>query len=370
MKASTVFKFLISVAALLVVGFLLFSRSVPIAIVTETERGMAVNAVPGTINVLAEKEMFIKGEHGGRVINSNLEKGGTVTAGEVLIVLDTGDIDLEIEKAENELSRAQRNLEIQSPLELSLETHKDALEDVQFRFNNGGVREMDLRKYQRAVEKAEDDIAREKLTNEETLQNLENAIKRLKRQKEKMTIISPIDGIVTEVHAHEGDLIGGGYQVAKVVSQTRIVEMKVSEEHFVGIGPGMPAQVSFLGIELEQFDAKVAKIIPVADPTTQRFTVHLEVDIERERLDPGLTGDAVITLNEHEDALLIPRQAVVRNDVLVVKDGIVSRKEIQIGYTSVTMIEVLNGLSDGDQVIVENLHLFDDGDRVKVAPKS
>ena len=34
------------------------------------------------------------------------------------------------------------------------------------------------------------------------------------------------------------------------------------------------------------------------------------------------------------------------------------------------MIEVLDGLSDGDQVIVENLHLFDDGDRVKVAPKS
>jgi len=220
------------------------------------------------------------------------------------------------------------------------------------------------------VERAEDDIAREKLRNEETLQNLENVIKRLKRQKEKMTIISPIDGIITEVHAHEGDLIGGGYQVAKVVSQTRIVEMKVSEEHFVGITTGMPAQVSFLGIELEQFDAKVEKIIPVADPTTQRFTVHLEVDIERERLDPGLTGDAVITLNEHENALLIPRQAVVRNDVLVVKDGVVSRKEIQLGYTSVTMIEVLDGLSDGDQVIVENLHLFDDGDRVKVVPKS
>ena len=53
MKISTVFKILIPVAALLVVGFLLFSRSIPIAIVTETERGIAVNAVPGTINVLA-----------------------------------------------------------------------------------------------------------------------------------------------------------------------------------------------------------------------------------------------------------------------------------------------------------------------------
>lgn len=370
MKVSTVFKILIPLAALSVVGFFIFSRSVPIAIVSETERGIAVNAVPGTVNVLAEKEMFIKGEHGGRVIKSNLENGGTVSAGEVLIVLDTGDIDLEIEKAEAELSRAQRNLEIKSPLQLSLETHKDALTDVEFRFQNGGVREMDLRKYQRAVEKAEDDIAREKLQNEETLQNLENAIKRLKRQKDKMTIISPIDGIVTEVLANEGDLIGGGYDVAKVVSQTRIVEVKVSEEYFVGLQVGMPAQVNFLGIGREQFDAKIEKIIPVADPVTQRFTVHLNVEIERERLDPGLTGDAVITLDERENALLIPRQAVVLNDVLVANDGIVSRKEIQLGYTSVTMIEVLDGLSDGDQVIVEDLHLFDDGDRIKVAPKS
>ncbi len=370
MKISTVFKILIPIAALLVAGFFIFSRSVPTAIVSDTERGVAVNAVPGTVNVLAEKEMYIKGEHGGRVIQSNLEKGGTVSANEVLIVLDTGDIDLEIEKAENELSREKRNLEIQSPLQLSLETHKDALADVEFRFKNGGVREMDLRKYQRAVEKAEDDIAREKLKNEETLQNLENAIKRLKRQKEKMTIISPIDGIVTEVLAHEGDLISGGFNVAKVVSQTRIVEVKVSEEHFVGLKVGMPARVAFLGIEHERFDAKIEKIIPVADPTTQRFTVHLDVDIERERLDPGLTGDATITLDERDNALQIPRQAVVRNDVLVVENGVVSRKKIQPGYTSITMVEVLEGLSDGDQVIVEDLHLYEDGDRVKVTPKS
>ncbi len=370
MKISTVFKILLPVAILAAIGYFIFARSIPTAVVSETQRGMAVNAVPGTVNVLAEKEMYIKGEHGGRIIKSNLETGALVSAGDVLIQLDTGDIDLEIEKAENEYRAAKQNLEIQSPLQLSLETHQDALADIMIRYNNGGVREIDLKKYQRSVEKAEDDIAREKLKNEEQIQNLENALKRLKRQKEKMTIVSPIDGIVTDVLAHEGDLIGGGFNLAKVVSQTRIVEVKVSEEHFVGLEVGMPARVAFLGIEHERFDAKVAKIIPVADPTTQRFTVHLDVDIERERLDPGLTGDATITMDERDNALQIPRQAVVRNDVLVVEDGIVSRKEIQPGYTSITMVEVLEGLSDGDQVIIEDLHLFDDGDRVKVNPKS
>ena len=65
----------------------------------------------------------------------------------------------------------------------------------------------------------------------------------------------------------------------------------------------------------------------------------------------------------------IPRQAVVSDSVLVVNEGVVERREIDTGYTSITAIEVLDGLQDGDQVIVEDLHLFDDGDRVKTEAK-
>ena len=369
MKISTVFKILFPIAIAAVAGYFILTRSVPTAVVATTQRGIAVNAVPGTVSVLAEQEMLIKGEHGGRVIESSLEKGGVVSKGDILIQLDTGDIDLDIEKSENEYAREKRSLEIRSPLELSLETSMDTLDDLKFRFERGGVRELDVTKAQRAVNRIKDDIAREDLRNEASLQNLENALKRLKRRKEQMTIISPIAGIVTDVFAYEGDLIGGGATLAKVVSQTRIVEVKVSEEHFVGLEVGMPAQVAFLGIDGEQFKATVKKIIPVADSSTQRFTVHLEVNIDRERLDPGLTGDATITLDEREDALLIPRQAVVSDSVLVVKGGVVERREIETGYTSVTSIEVLEGLSDGEQVIVEDLHLFDEGDRVKTVPK-
>ena len=369
MKISNVFKLLIPLAIAGAIGAFLLTKSVPTAVVAETQRGIAVNAVPGTVSVLAEQEMLIRGEHGGRVIASNLEIGGTVSEGEILFQLDTGDIDIDIERSENEYDRAKRNLEIRSPLQLSLETSLDTLNDLKFRFERGGVRELDVTKAQRAVDKIKDDIAREDLKNEASLQNLENALKRLKRQKEQMTIVSPIDGIVTEIFAYQGDLIGGGATLAKVVSQTRIVEVKVSEEHFVGLAEGMPAQVAFLGIDGEQFKAEVKKIIPVADSSTQRFTVHLEVDIDRERLDPGLTGDATITLDEHENALQIPRQAVIRDSVLVVKDGVVERREIETGYTSVTAIEVIDGLTDGERVIVEDLHLFDDGDRVKTEAK-
>lgn len=369
MKIGTVFKILIPIAIAASIGFYIFSQSIPSATVMAASRGIAVNAVPGTVVVLAEKEMLIRGEYGGRVTASNLIKGGTVSENEVLIELDTGDIDLQIEKAEIDLKQAKRNIEIRSPFQHLLDTSKETLTDMEFRLEKGGVRELDVTKARRAVEKIEDDIAREELKNDSALQTLENTVKRLKRQREKMVIISPIDGTVTDVFAHKGDLIGSAATLAKVVSKTRIVEVKVSEEHFEGLEIGMPARVVFLGIESDPFYAKIEQIIPVADQSTQRFTVHLNVEIDPERLDPGLTGDATITIDENQDAIQVPRQAVVNDRILLVENGIVVEKEIQTGYTSITMIEVIEGVSEGDTVIVEDIHLYEDGDRVKPVMK-
>jgi RND family efflux transporter MFP subunit len=365
MKIGLLFKFLIPIAIVAAMGVFILNESVPTAVVVETERRLAINAVPGTVNVVAEKEMLIKGEHGGRIAVSNLKVGGLVSYGEMLLGLDTGDLDLAIEKAENDLGSANRRIQIGSALQIDLDSKRDILSDIEYRFERGGVREIDVKNAQRAVKKVEDDIARDNLKDETLLMDLENKLKGLNRQREQMTIESPIDGIVTEIHAHEGDLIGGGQPLAKVVSLTRMVEVKVSEEYFVGVEVGMAARVAFLGIENERFDAKIERVIPVADAQTQRFTVLLDVDIAKDRLDSGLTGDATITLGERDNALQIPRQALVNNSVFVVEDETVSRKQVQVGYKSVTMLEILGGLNDGERVIVEDLHLFEDGDRVR-----
>ncbi len=366
MKIGLVFKILIPIALVLAAGVYILNESVPTALVVKAERRLAVNAVPGSVSVLAEKEMFIKGEHSGRIAVSKIEKGGVVSFDDVLMELDTGDLDLLIEKADNDIASAIRRIEIGSALQIDLDVKRDFLSDVEYRFSRGGLREIDVTNAKRAVKKVEDDIARSDLQNESLLLDLENRLKSLNRQKEQMTIKSPIDGIVTEIDAHEGDLIAGGSTLAKVVSLTRMVEVKVSEEYFVGLRVGMPARLAFLGIENERFDAKIERVIPVADAQTQRFTVLLDVDIAEDRLDSGLTGDATITLDEHENALQIPRQALVNNAVLVVENEIVSRKPVRVGYKSVTMLEILEGLGDDDVVIIEDLHLFEEGDRVKV----
>jgi hypothetical protein len=103
MKIGLVFKILIPIALVSAAGIYILNESVPTALVAKAERHLAINAVPGSVSVLAEKEMYIKGEHSGRIAVSKIEEGGVVSFNEVLMELDTGDLDLLIEKADNDI---------------------------------------------------------------------------------------------------------------------------------------------------------------------------------------------------------------------------------------------------------------------------
>src|SRR4051812_26946793 len=76
----------------------------PVALLTTVKSGRALNAVPGSVVVTAEKFLDIKSETGGRVLQSELDPGKEVKAGDLLVQIDTGDVDLEISKIKSDLS--------------------------------------------------------------------------------------------------------------------------------------------------------------------------------------------------------------------------------------------------------------------------
>lgn len=365
MKPSFWVKLFLFLAVLLAGGIYFLNSLQPVALVALTKRHVAVRSVPGTVQVVAEREMSIRSDLQGRVAESNLELGQTVSEGDVLVSLDLGDIELEIEKVQIEIEAANLILEQGSSRQFSLVTLQERLADSKRRFDNGQESQAELAARQRDVTETEQAIEAEQNAKRVRIAQLENELKLRDRILEKMTIRAPMDGVVTQVMAYRGDLIGGSQEVARMISLDRIVEVEVSEENFSGIELGQIARVKFLGYGDEAFDAKVSKTLPVADPLTQRYTVHLKVDIEREKLFPGLTGEATITLDERDKALIIPGTAIIGDRVFVVEDGVVAMRQIVKGFGSMTNVEILSGLDEGDQVIVENLDLYKVGDRVR-----
>jgi RND family efflux transporter MFP subunit len=351
----------ILIAAVLIIAAVI-KPTAKVAVVTE---GLATSLVPGSVTVQAEYEMELKSEIGGRVMKSELDPGQKITAKTILVQIDTGDLELEIEQIQHEYDTAKKRIAVGSAIKLELESAMESLENFERLTKAGNYPAAELEKQRRLVKQIEQRLALEGVTNTQQLATYENTLKVKRRELEKMTIVAPFDGTVSQVFARPGDLISSGAPIAVLISTSRTVEAKISEENFSGIEEKQKASVRFLGYGDWHYEAVVTKILPTADPATQRYIVHLDVKIEPEKLIPGITGEVTITVGERQSKANIPRRALFGDNVYVVEDGRVTLRKVKTGFVSLTMVEVLEGLKAGEQVIVDQLDLFRDGQRVR-----
>ena len=338
----------------------------PTAVVVPVTAGKAVQAVPGSVTVYAEFKMEVKSEVGGRIVRSDLDPGRHFAKGDFMLQLDPEDLQLEIDRTEAEYEAAKKRIAVGSAIALELATARENLAVYERQAKLGGYPLGELEKQKRNVQTIEQRLALEDVDRKQQLESYENTLKVKRRQLEKMTIRAPADGVVSEVMARVGDLIGGSAPLATLISDGRTVEARISEENFAGIKLGQKASVRFLSYGGYLFDATITKILPTADPLTQRYVVHLKVEIERERLKPGMTGEVSVVVGERDAKALVPPRAIMEGSVYVVADGRVQRRAVKLGYSSINMVEVTEGLKPGEQVIVDDLDRFHDGQRVSV----
>ncbi len=360
---------LVAVAAVVLVAWYVYAIVLrPVAVVTAVKPGRAINAVPGSVEVKAEYVMEIKSEVGGRIVQSILDPGLPVTKGQVLLQLDPGDADLEIERIKNEITAARRRHEVGSTLRAEVENKRDSLAEMDRAVKAGAKPLADFEKEQRLYNQLVQRMELEEVNLRLAVENYENSLRAKEREKAKMTIVAPTDGVISEVSlaARVGDLIGRDNMIATLISSSRAVEAKISEENFSGLKIGQKASVRFLGYGAQQYGATVTKILPTANPETQRYTVHLTVDLPIEKLVPGLTGEVSIIVGQREAGAIVPRRALRGKEVFVVSDGRVELREVEIGYVALNVAEVTEGLNEGDLVIVEELDRFRTGQRVRV----
>jgi len=339
----------------------------PVALVEPVIAGQAIKAVPGSVAVRAESPVELKSESPGKVIESHLELGKLVKKDEVLVKLDSRDVELEIERIESDFTLFKQRLELgEKKTELDDKSAEEAFQEIEWRHKGGQLAEADFVRAQREQAKAKLDRQDAKNAQQNTKESYENQLQVLGRRKEKMTIRAPFDGQIADFYVWPGQLIGDGTVVAKLISLSRTVEAKISEENSAGVKVGQNASVTFLPYGIWQYNARVTKILPTSDPETQRRIVHLEVAIEPEKLRPGINGEISITIDAHPSKTMVPRRALSGRTLLVVKDGRVQQRKVEIGFESLNAVEILKGVEHGELVIVDQLDLLHDGDRVKV----
>lgn len=205
----------------------------------------------------------------------------------------------------------------------------------------------------------------------------DKAVKQVEEQIAKTVIIAPFNGTIDEVITKQGNMVSPGMtQLFRIVNLNEMhVETNVPESHITSVTKGKSVEVE-LPVLGEKLHAKVTQVGSFINPANRTFRVEIPVSNESKLIKPNLTAKIRINDYTNEKALLIPQSIISENadgkEYLYVIEGKVNnigtaRKVIiETGQTEGDFIEVLKGIDNGAEIILEGARSIKDGQEVKV----
>lgn len=178
-------------------------------------------------------------------------------------------------------------------------------------------------------------------------------------QIEDTLLRAPVEGIVGTLDISTGELVTTATRAASVISSGFLIESDVSELDIAKVKVDQEVDVSFDALPDQVFKGHVSKVAPreTREGDDIFYAVTIILDQKDVPLRSGMTADLDINVGQKDNVLLVPRRQVVRRDgktyVNVMRDGEPEEVEIEIGLLGNTEHELLSGLSEGDQVIID-----------------
>lgn len=190
---------------------------------------------------------------------------------------------------------------------------------------------------------------------------------------EPSPVRSPMTGTITSFPLSSGSMVSPSMSIGKV-STTDDLEISISvAERFVSrIEKGQNALLSFDAYPDEVFTAKVTEVNPVLDTTSRSMGVKLRQDPPDNRIKIGMYCRVKLITESKTNAIAVPRASVLtRNNVdyVFVVDtatNSVEAKPVTVGITVDDMVEVISGLTYGEQVVTSGQTLLDNGSFVNI----
>ena len=205
----------------------------------------------------------------------------------------------------------------------------------------------------------------EEITLKENLGLLENQLSQLQLQLDRLTTRAPFDGVIAEINAWTGDLVNANQALIRLVSRGRSVLMELKEEDYFGVEDKQAVTLRLASYPDRTFQGTVNRMEDIANSNNKTRNLFVSVDAPDDVMVPGLTGEGYLVKDERSDAILIPRRALIGNLVYVVTDGKIEVRRVKPGFLGLHLAEVLEGIEEGEMVVMEDQNLLKPGDRVK-----
>lgn len=256
-----------------------------------------------------------------RVIQNTVKIGDEVSIGTPLVIFDSRDIDLQLEQAE---LNYERNRQL---------------------FETGAV-------------------------SKTQLEGLKYTLDNLRIQKEGLIITSPINGIVAKSEAVEGQLAGSMTLVSIVNIDKLKLHVQVGEANISKLEIGEEMHVLVPAVSGE-YSGVVTSIPPQIDSMTKAYPVLLEINNEKREVKGGMYAEIALVVERRENIITVPQNAILEQEqqkvVYIVENDTVKMKAVKVGLTLGDKAEILEGLNEGEMLIVEGQYGVKDGSLVSAS---
>jgi HlyD family secretion protein len=356
----------------------------------KVERGDLAKSVVATGKIEPITKVEVKSKASGIVKKLYVEYGDRVKKGQLLAELDKEEIQARVDQARAQVEASSASLNA-SRADLArskvdaegpdVPTLKRAYERAQGMAKQGVVSAQALddaqRNYELAlnkqnVAKAQIQVLQAKIGQAEAQLAQDRAnLKQLEEQLSYTTIESPLDGIVLSRDVEVGDavssilVLGSTATLVMTLGDTSevYVKGKVDESDIGKVYLGQPARIKVESYKDKTFTGKVTKISPmgVEKDNVTTFEVRVSINNPEGMLKAMMTANAEIILDEHKNVLQIPEGSIMydkdKNASVEVPDprGKEGKRKIavNIGISNGAKTELLKGLKEGDQVVLQ-----------------
>ena len=345
----------------------------------------------------------------GKVVDVMVDIGDAVKVGDLLVRLDGEDIARMIEDIDAQKSSAlaqyneakkpvddetieKQNIEINN-IETIIENAEKELKDKEVLLDAGAissyeyesaVRNLDFEK--RNLEKARLDLQQlSKPVSSNILTQYEAQLKQLDLQKQSLmdsgkdfTITSTIEGVVLFKDIDEGSYLQPGMHVLEIGNTNSMyIEADILTGDIVKFEEGSQVVISSDDLGLTDIKGQVTKIHPrafskISDLGIEQKRIKVEIQINEivENIKPGYELDLKIITDKSEDTLLAPENAVFdmegKDYVFTIIDGKAILTQVKTGIESQRQIEILDGIEEGQIIILSPDNEIEDGIKVKI----
>ena len=312
-------------------------KTAPVPVEVEAiANGEISSYISASANLVAEFEVKVLAEVEGRVASLQVEEGQAVRKGQQLATLVRDDQQILLRKAELRASNARADFE-----------------------------------------RAEDLIAKELISREEhdrltidyeiARQELEEARAGLA----KTVLRAPFDGRVTDRMVQVGQNVRPADELLQVTDfDPLIARIYLPERDVLGLAPGRLVRIALNADETIRFDGRIRQISEIVDTATGTVKVTVEAERPPQGVRPGSFVSVHIVRETHPEAILVPREAVLRElqtaHVFVAGEETAEKREVVLGLEEGLMVEAISGLEAGDRVIVAGQGGLKEGSPIKI----